>query len=174
MMKTYKLFSMNLKNKEYINIDIMDYLIIFTDGSCKNNGKDDAKAGIGIYFPCGEYSNFGEKFENKPTNQRAELYAIYKALDIIKDTKVKHIRIYSDSMYAIQCLTVWIDSWIKNKWIASGKTKVKNKDIIEPTYNLLQKFKDVQFVHVRAHTKADTLEAIFNDRVDKIAQSVAN
>lgn len=27
-----------------------DYVIVYTDGSCLNNGKPDAKAGIGVWF----------------------------------------------------------------------------------------------------------------------------
>jgi len=32
-------------------------IIVFTDGSCKGNGKKIAKAGIGIFFPNKELDN---------------------------------------------------------------------------------------------------------------------
>lgn len=47
-------------------------LIIFTDGSCRNNGKSNACAGYGVLYPNKEYENVSEPFTIKPiTNQRA-------------------------------------------------------------------------------------------------------
>jgi len=56
-------------------------IIVFTDGACKRNGKKDAVASIGVYFPNKEYEDISEVLEcDKHTNQRAEIYAIIRAL----------------------------------------------------------------------------------------------
>ena len=102
-------------------------LIIFTDGACTKNGKADAKAGMGIYFPNNELKNISEKFTQSPiTNQRAELYAIYIALSkaVQEINKYNKIVFYSDSMYSIKSLTEWIKNWEKNGW------KTANNNII--------------------------------------------
>ena len=58
-----------------------------------NNGKKNASAGIGIYSE--NLYNISEKLLGKQTNQRAELYAIYKALTLIDLSKYNTIVIYT-------------------------------------------------------------------------------
>ena len=97
-------------------------IIIYTDGACSGNGSKSAKAGIGIHFSKRNKIKFDdvsepllESTENKVTNQRAELYAILKALRITKEV-TNHIIIYTDSEYSINCVVRWFASWVsKNK-----------------------------------------------------------
>ncbi len=56
-------------------------IYIYTDGACKNNGKKNAIAGIGVYIK--DICDISERIKGKQTNQRAELYAILKALESI-------------------------------------------------------------------------------------------
>lgn len=37
------------RNKHDFNIE-NDYVVVYVDGACENNGKSNAKAGIGIWF----------------------------------------------------------------------------------------------------------------------------
>jgi ribonuclease HI len=141
---------------------------VFTDGSCKSNGKANAKAGIGIYFPNNEFENVSEAFTQQPiTNQRAELYAIYKALNtIINNCKFGKIIIYSDSLYSIKCVTEWAKNWEKKNW----DQNIKNLDIIKPLYSLVNKNENkIEFKHVRSHTGKKTYAAKGNEIVDKLA-----
>lgn len=150
----------------------LNNVIVFTDGSCINNGKKNAKAGIGVYFPCKEFDDVSEAFTKSPiTNQRAELYAIYKALTIItENSEFKKIIIYSDSLYSIKCVTEWIKKWEKNDWKGSTKKSVLNQDIIKSINDILIRYENkIVFRHVKSHTGNDTIEAIFNDVVDKLA-----
>lgn len=60
-------------------------MYIFTDGSCFDNGYKNARAGIGIYFGEKDKRNVSEELELEElpkTNNSAELYAIYRALNI--------------------------------------------------------------------------------------------
>ena len=155
-----------------INCNALDKIIVFTDGSCTNNGKKNAKAGVGVYFPCKEFNNISEAFTQTPiTNQRAELYAIYKALTTITEHhEFNKIIIYSDSLYSIKCVTEWVKNWEKNNWKGSTKKPVLNQDLIRPINDILKRYEGkIMFKHVKAHTGNDTIEAIFNDVVDKLA-----
>lgn len=150
-------------------------LRIFTDGACRNNGKKNAVAGIGIFFPKENLENVSEEFILKPiTNQRAELYAIYKALKIVSKNKLfdkfSKIVIYTDSKYSISCVTNWIYNWKKNNWKIKNGDNVKNLDIIVPINNIIEKNKSkIKFIHVRSHQEDESYRSICNNIVDRLA-----
>lgn len=69
----------------------------------------------------------------RQTNQRAELTAVLRALDL---APVDHpVTIYSDSNYAINCATSWAKIWRNNGWLTSAKKPVENKDLVEQIVN---------------------------------------
>lgn len=68
--------------------------------------------------------------EGKQTNQRAELAAIGRAIDIAPIDRP--VLIYSDSYYSIKCVTEWFQKWERNDWKNSAGKPVENKDLIEP------------------------------------------
>lgn len=155
-----------------MDIKSFNNITVFTDGSCVGNGKKCAKAGVGVYFPNNEFDNISEKFTQAPiTNQRAELYAIYEALNVVtKKSKFDKVTIYTDSLYSIKSLTEWIKKWEMNNWKTANNKDVMNLDIIRPIYSFLVEYKKkIEFKHVRSHTNAMTYEARCNDAVDKLA-----
>jgi len=147
-----------------------DMVSVYTDGACSRNGQDGAKAGVGVWFGTDDHpDNIGIPLRTLwplggQTNQRAELAAIHLALSIVteRDTEaaeadVDSMVIYSDSTYAINCLSTWIQGWRRRGWRNSHGRPVSNRDIIEPTAELLAaldaKLKGgVRFVHVRGHS----------------------
>lgn len=155
---------------------------IFTDGSCdlkKNIG------GFGVFFPNKEYKSYGvkmiEKKHKKITNQRAELFAfleVFKILEQNINQEEKIINIYSDSMYSINCLTVWRYKWEKNNWINSQDKQVENQDIIKECIKLYDLLKNNGFIfninHIKSHTNQKNYYAICNDVVDRISKTAAN
>jgi ribonuclease HI len=66
---------------------------------------------------------------NRQTNQRAELTAIFRALDIAP--RHRDVTIVTDSRYAIDCVTVWFVKWRRNKWLTADGKPVENKDLVE-------------------------------------------
>jgi ribonuclease HI len=151
-------------------------ILIYTDGSCLGNGHKDARGGIGIYFPNGEYPNVSERFTNRPTNQRCELTAIYKSILICYDdlSSGSKISIYTDSEYSIKCLKEYCKKWSVNGWVKADKSPVENIDIIEPLYNLYTKFwRTIQLEHVRAHTGKNDSHSKNNEYVDTLAKKGA-
>jgi ribonuclease HI len=144
---------------------------IFTDGSLIRK-KGDIYCGYGIYFPNGENDNISKKFDKGLiTNNRAELYAIYKSLKIckkiLKEKEIKKINIYSDSEYSVKTLTIWYKNWIKN-----GKD-YKNKDIIDKTIKLINKLNNVNFIHIKAHTGENDYYSLSNNQADELAKGGA-
>jgi ribonuclease HI len=67
---------------------------------------------------------------SKQTNQRAELTAVARALDHVPIDR--DVLIYTDSYYAIRCLTEWSPRWMRNKWKTSTGKDVENRDLVEP------------------------------------------
>ena len=152
-----------------ITID-QDTIIIYTDGGCSNNGSKLATAGIGIHFSKRNKIKFDDVSEsleatdeNKVTNQRAELYAILKALRITKEV-TNHIIIYTDSEYSINCVVRWFASWV-SKNILDEK---KNVDLIRPIYQYYRA-KNVEFRHIKSHTGLQDEHSLGNEMADKLA-----
>lgn len=161
-------------------------IIVFTDGACSNNGKKNAKCGYGVYFPNKELKHISRKFTHgEPTNQRAELYAIYKALRrVTEHFNFEELIIYTDSQYSINCVTEWIHGWKKNAvggvWLTSKKEPVLNRDLIELIDMFLNKktYKSkIKFIHVDSHQNPEDISdpelkqlAINNNNADYLAR----
>lgn len=152
-------------------------VVVYTDGSCIKKSTGNPKCGYGIHFPNNELEDLSRKFTHEPlTNQRAELYAIYKALKkITKNIKFDTISVYTDSEYSIKSLTIWINTWKKNDWKTANKKKVMNQDLIKKIDKILQKYPNkINFTHVRSHTGRLDKHSIGNDIADKLATAGAN
>ncbi|KAF1982173.1 ribonuclease H-like protein [Aulographum hederae CBS 113979] len=131
-----------------------DVVNIHTDGSSLGNGKSGAVAGVGVFFGPGDTRNLSETLPGaRQTNQRAELTAIVRALDLARLDH--HVCIHSDSNYAIQCVTVWFIKWRENGWQTAGKKPVENKDLVEKIVERVDERRRVgaktEFVWVKGH-----------------------
>jgi len=91
-------------------------LIIYTDGSCTNNGTADARAGSGIWYGNEDPRNMAIRVPGeKQSNQIAELLAILHAT---KNTPGNQdLKICSDSRFAIDGLTKYAQNWEAKDWI---------------------------------------------------------
>jgi len=141
----------------------------FTDGGCPNNGRKNAHASYGVYFP--EKTPFGESNGMKankiyglvpktllemnnnklvshangkstsPTNNRGELLAFIHTFQKIIDNGVyAPILIVTDSQYCMNTINKWIWKWRKDKSNFSHK---KNPDLISILYDQLVKLKEL-------------------------------
>lgn len=155
-------------------------LYIFCDGSCLKNGASGASAGYGIYITKNDiechrhYSRV--PFEQPQTNQRAELLALQYALHYIASSLPSpHIaHIYTDSKYAMQCLTVWGPVWKVSGWRKYDKKPIQHLDIIQPCVNLYESMKDRVFMHhVLAHTNNKDTLSKGNEIADALAKQGA-
>lgn len=83
------------------------------------------------------HRNISERLTGTPqTNQRAELTAIKRALEVVEDDQ--DVAIYSDSKYSISCVTEWWRGWIKKDWKTAQGKDVENQDLIRPIIALIQ------------------------------------
>ena len=89
---------------------------VYTDGSCANNGTDDARAGSGVWFGPQDPRNTAIRVPGKKqSNQIGELMAILHA---VKNTPNNQpLRIISDSKFALEGLTTHAKEWEKKDWI---------------------------------------------------------
>ena len=130
---------------------------IYTDGACHSSTKI---GGIGVVFTKNNQIiyTFNKKFTDT-TNNRMEILAIIYALHAISKP-IDIINIYSDSQYAIGCIT-------KN-W-----TRKKNTDLWQLFDKVYSKAKtlcpNIQFNWVKGHNINE-----FNNIADKLAVEASN
>eukprot|EP01126_Amoeba_proteus_P012855 TRINITY_DN15331_c0_g1_i1.p1 TRINITY_DN15331_c0_g1~~TRINITY_DN15331_c0_g1_i1.p1 ORF type:complete len:150 (+),score=18.90 TRINITY_DN15331_c0_g1_i1:84-533(+) len=79
-------------------------ICIWTDGACRRNGLSQPTAGIGVWFGESDPRNLSQRLEGKQTNQRAELMAALKGLEIVQHTEPDDVEIelISDSQYLLK------------------------------------------------------------------------
>lgn len=150
---------------------------VYTDGACSSNGKKNAQAAWAFYFPEHKsLSNAGRVPEDQmQTNQRGELMAISQAVKVAEssfDVLETDLKIYSDSVYSKNCLTIWLPNWIRNKWKTSQGVDVQHRDLIEDTANRLSRFKSFNITYVKAHTGGADEQSQNNHIVDRMATRV--
>ncbi|KAJ1020643.1 hypothetical protein NDA16_004036 [Ustilago loliicola] len=107
-------------------------IIVYVDGSCINNGRSYARAGYGIYFENPELQglNISEPLTgNEQTNNRAELTAIIRAIQLAPDDN-RVLVICLDSQYSMNTVARWICKWQGNGWRNVKGLPVANVDLI--------------------------------------------
>jgi ribonuclease HI len=150
------------------NMKIIDYFV-YTDGSCLNNGANNSKSGIGIFFGNDDIRNVSKKLLGKQTNNIAELIAIIDTYDIIKDDidNNLNIMIVTDSKYSILCITSYGNRCELNNW----DLQIPNKYLVKKVYDLYKNIPNVHFKHISAHTNNNDIHSIGNRNADILANN---
>jgi|APSaa5957512535_1039671.scaffolds.fasta_scaffold229683_1 ribonuclease HI len=141
---------------------------VYTDGGYRFNTKI---GGWGVVLESKKiYIEMnGFEFENA-TNNRMELTAVIQSLEKIKEKGFKpcKIKIYSDSKYVVDGITIWIKNWKKKEY-----KKVKNPDLwknLDLIYEeLLSKEFQISWNWVKAHTQNMDSKSIGNRKADELA-----
>ena len=141
---------------------------IYTDGACAGNPGPGGWAAI-ILKENEKKELFGG--EKLTTNNRMELTAAIKALEYCnnqeqKQRSLKNVKIFTDSTYVKDGITVWINNWEKNNWKTSDKKNVKNVDLWKRLKELTQS-NQVEWLWVKGHSKD-----MMNDLADELAKKV--
>ena len=139
---------------------------IYTDGACIGNPGPGGWAAI-IIMDNKKSEIFGG--EKLTTNNRMELTAAIKALEYCakqeqKQLSLKQIKIYTDSTYLKEGITVWIKNWEKNNWKTADKQNVKNVDLWKKLKELAA-FNEIEWNWIKGHAKNP-----MNDLADKLAK----
>ena len=148
---------------------------VFTDGSCINNGKPNAIAGIGIYFGELDTRNVSSRIGGKQTNNTAELSAVIKVFDILRqeiESKMD-INIYTDSEYVRMCAGSYgAKSELKDWKFPNGPKKgqfIPNHKLVEIIFNAFRDNSCVKLHHIKAHTGLQDELSIGNENADNLA-----
>jgi len=139
---------------------------IYTDGACVGNPGPGGWAAIII-----SENNRKELFggEKLTTNNRMELTAAIKALEYFanneeKQLTFKQIKVFTDSIYLKEGITVWIKNWEKNNWKTSDKKNVKNVDLWKRLKELVNS-NQVEWHWIKGHSKDP-----MNELADQLAK----
>lgn len=144
--------------------DDEEFIKIYCDGACSGN-PGNAGSGLAIYSNKRNPVLLYGAYEEEGTNNIAELNALHQALVIARQTSSENIiSIFSDSKYAIDCITTWAYSWKKNGWSKKGG-EIKNLELIIEAHTLYEKLKaKIEINHVKGHAGVEG-----NELADRMA-----
>lgn len=127
-----------------------DAVVVYTDGCCSSNGRSSARAGIGVYWGQNHPLNVAERLEGRQTNQRAEIQAACRALELAQKNQIQKLVLYTDSKFTINGVTNWVRGWKVNGWRLKSGGPVTNKDDFMKLDHLNTQL-DVVWIHIPGH-----------------------
>mgnify|MGYP003336105753 CR=1 FL=1 len=131
---------------------------IYTDGACKGNP---GAGGWGAWLSSDGHEKELFGGEAHTTNNRMELLAVIRALEVLKRRCT--VQLHTDSKYVQQGISSWIHGWKKNGWRTSDKKPVKNDDLWKRLDELAQQH-DIEWLWVKGHAGHEG-----NERADQLA-----
>lgn len=142
-----------------------DCILIYTDGSCRNNPGPGGYAAILQRYSGGVLQKEAKRTggEIDTTNSRMEMAAMIDALKKIKRDNAPPITIRTDSQFIVKGMNEWLPRWIANGWRKGNGKPVENLDLWQELNRLCAGL-DVTFEWVRGHA-GDPM----NERVDRLA-----
>lgn len=140
-------------------------LKIFTDGSCLGNP---GPGGYGVIIQSKKFTKIISAGYFMTTNNRMEIMAPIAGLNQIEKKKKINIIIITDSNYLYQGINNWIYRWKKTGWINYNKKPIKNADLWNKLYKLIQNY-NIKWKCIKGHT--GNFE---NEKCDKLARLAAS
>jgi ribonuclease HI len=131
---------------------------IFTDGACSGNP---GPGGYGAILKYDREIKEISGYERETTNNRMEMMAVIKALELLK--RPCKIKVFTDSNYVVKGMTEWVIGWIERNWLNSRKKPVLNKDLWERLFKLSQSHQ-IEWKWIRGHHGHPE-----NERCDQLA-----
>lgn len=140
---------------------------VYTDGSASPNPGPGGWAALRVQG--GQLAVWRNGGESHSTNNRMELAAIVAGLHLYDPgeadahtTQFAH-KLYTDSSYAVQALTVWVHSWRRNGW-RTKSGEVKNRDLLEQALDAMAQRPGVQLTWLKGHAGH-----VWNEQADRFA-----
>jgi len=134
---------------------------IYTDGACSGNP---GPGGYGVVMLYGGHRKELSEGFTITTNNRMELLAVIKGLEILKEKC--QVDLYSDSKYVVDTVEKgWVTKWKANGWKRNKKDMASNIDLWERLLVLLEKH-SVKFIWIKGH--ASNIE---NEKCDELARN---
>jgi len=140
-------------------IDIMEKVLIWTDGSCLGNP---GPGGWGVFIKDGEQVHEFANGVTETTNNRMEIQAVIEAIKWWKEHRPhKEVIIHSDSKYVVDSVTKWMTGWVNRDF-----KDVKNDDLWRTLNQIISPMIDWKWV--KAHVGNPE-----NEKADKLAHDQA-
>jgi ribonuclease HI len=141
----------------------MSEIIIYTDGGCRGNAKDENIGGWGAVL---EYKGHVKEIyegERNTTNNIQELKGAINALKALKTTNIP-VKLHCDSAYVVNGITQWVKGWKKKGWKKSDGKIIENLELWKELDRLADMQENLQFVKVKGHAGVP-----LNERADQLA-----
>jgi ribonuclease HI len=141
----------------------MSEIIIYTDGGCRGNAKDENIGGWGAVL---EYKGHVKEIyegERNTTNNIQELKGAINALKALKTTNIP-VKLHCDSAYVINGITQWVKGWKKKGWKKSDGKIIENLELWKELDRLADMQENLQWVKVKGHAGVE-----LNERADQLA-----
>ena len=91
--------------------------------------------------------------EENTTNNRMEMMAVLKCMELAAADPDNNYICYSDSAYVVNMCNDWIRKWAQNDWQNSKKQTIENLDLVKKIYNYLNtNFFNFQLVKCEGHS----------------------
>jgi ribonuclease HI len=151
----------------------MKQIVIYTDGACSGNGRDDSRGGWAAILVQASVERELSGAESNATNQRMELRAAIEGLKAL--TAPCQVTLYSDSAYVVNCFRDrWYEAWRENGWRNKKKQRIANRELWEELLEFVEaRGHVVDFKKVVGHADklgrtSDSHES-YNQRCDQLA-----
>lgn len=154
---------------------------IYTDGSCLNNGQENATAGWASVLVCGDNSKQISGKVDGAKNGRAELTAVLEGLNALKPKKNMelNVTVYCDAAYIVNAFVPGKDGirpiayWFQHNGIKKDKKEVQNFDVWTAIKDQMVRLglkvgTNLSFSKVAAHSGD-----VYNELCDKLAKKAA-
>lgn len=137
---------------------------IYTDGACRGNP---GPGGWGALLIHGDHKKEIYGYEANSTNNRMELMAVIRALELLKNPC--DIILTSDSKYVLKGISEWIKGWKARGWKTAAKKDVKNKDLWVRLDSAIQ-IHTIDWKWVKGHSghaENERVDALANKGIDE-------
>jgi ribonuclease HI len=131
---------------------------IYSDGACRGNP---GPGGWGALLRANGAEKELYGGEAATTNNRMELMAAIRALEALK--RPSRVKLYTDSIYVMKGIQIWIHDWKKRGWKTADKKAVKNEDLWRQLEAVANKH-EVEWHWVKGHAGHPE-----NERADALA-----
>ncbi|TDU81625.1 ribonuclease HI [Prosthecobacter fusiformis] len=137
----------------------MTSVTIYTDGACSGNP---GPGGYGVLLQAGQHTKELSEGYRKTTNNRMELMALIKGLELLNRPCV--VTLFSDSKYVVDTVEKgWAKAWKSRGWIKADKQPAVNADLWDRALKALEKHR-VTIRWVKGHASNAG-----NNRCDELA-----
>lgn len=141
---------------------------IYTDGACRGNP---GPGGWAALLVAGTERRELSGAESMTTNNRMELMAAISGLNALKRRCA--VKLYTDSKYVMQGLTVWLPQWKARGWRTAARAPVKNQDLWQQL-DAAAAAQDIEWHWVKGHSGHDGneyVDALANRAIDRLLEA---